>query len=233
MDGRWWDAEKLQYDEQPSVIYRPSGQLRIDYSGGHTRLRVPWPEKRLRWSGDGNCIDKLKMFGREWQVSSWEVDAERTWLNLVFSRALPISEIDPAAHQGAWRLRPASIDMAWAALERAVTNSVAQKSIAPIGRLRHCELIPLGYALVGLAESIGGQHPQAHERIETQLNALRYLLNPVAATHGRVPWRILPSRVRTSFLNVRRYPDIATLLDDVFDGLPKPDGHRTESQRIA
>jgi hypothetical protein len=97
MDGRSWEAKNLEISEQHTVVYRPVGRLRIDYSGDHARLRAPWPENRLRWSGGGYCRDTFKIFGREWHVSKWEVDAERTWLHLVFARVLSVSEIAPVA----------------------------------------------------------------------------------------------------------------------------------------
>jgi hypothetical protein len=97
MDGRSWEAKYLESSEQHAVVYRPVGQLRIDYSGDHARLRAPWPENRVHWSGGGYCRDTFKIFGREWHVSKWEVDAERTWLHLVFARVLSVSEIAPVA----------------------------------------------------------------------------------------------------------------------------------------
>jgi hypothetical protein len=221
MDGRWWEAEKLLYDEQHLVVYRPVGRLRINHSSGLTSLRIPWLENRLRWSGDEHFADLFQIFGREWRISNWEVDAERTWLNLVFSRALSISEIDVAVQQRSWRLRPATIDIAWAALESALMNSLAQKSGGPIESLRHSDLIPIGRAMLGLAESVAGRFPKEQQLIETQLKALRYLENPVNSSYGRIPWRIVPINVRATLLGLRRDPVIAGLLCEVFDGLPK------------
>jgi len=221
MDGRWWEAEKLQYEEQHSVVYRPVGHLRINHSGGLTSLRMPWLENRLRWSGEEHFADLFRIFGREWRISNWEVDAERTWLNLVFSRVLSISEIDVAVQERSWRLHPASIDIAWAALESALMSSLAQKTSGPIESLRHSDLIPIGRAIVGLAESVAGRFPKEQQRLETQLKALRYLENPVDSTYGRIPWRILPFEVRATLLGLRRDPAVAGLLCEVFDGLPK------------
>ena len=78
MDGRSWEAQNLQSGEQYFVVYRPIGRLRIDYSGDHAGLRVPWPVNRLRWSGSGCSTDIFNLFGREWRASKWEVDADRT-----------------------------------------------------------------------------------------------------------------------------------------------------------
>jgi hypothetical protein len=89
MDGRWWEPQRLDYGVNDSVLYRPIGRLRIDYSADHARLRVPWPETRLRWSGPVSFPQTMDLFGREWRVSRWEEDAQRTWLHLEFFRAVP------------------------------------------------------------------------------------------------------------------------------------------------
>jgi hypothetical protein len=221
MDGRSWESETLQSGEQYSVVYRPIGRLRIDYSGDHARLRVPWPGNRLHWSGGGYSRDIFNLFGREWRVSKWEVDADRTWLHLVFSRMLPISEILPVADMESWRLRPASVDMAWAALESALTSSLVQRSGEPIEQLRHSDLIPLGRAIATLTELVTSRQPRIYETIETRLKAIRYLESPIVSAYGRVPWRILPAPVRATFLRVRRHPVLLELLNEVFEGLPE------------
>jgi hypothetical protein len=148
------------------------GRLRIDYSADHAKLRVPWLETRLRWSGDVYFQNVFEIFGREWHVSKLEEDAERTWLHLVFSRTLPMPKIAPSEDAGFPPSRPASVDMAWAALEHALRNSIVQKSREPIERLRHSDLIPLGYAIFGLTESIMSRRPQKCETIETHLRVL-------------------------------------------------------------
>jgi hypothetical protein len=89
MDGRWWEPQRLHYGENDSVVYRPMGRLRIDYSADHARLRVPWPEARLRWNGSVSLPETSDLFGREWRVCRWEEDAQRTWLHLEFSRVVP------------------------------------------------------------------------------------------------------------------------------------------------
>jgi hypothetical protein len=221
MDGRWWEFEDLQSGVQHCVVYRPGGRLRIDYSGEHARLRVPWPEVRLRWSGGCTFRDTFKIFGREWRVSKWEVEAERAWLHLMFSRTLSTPEMVQAGDARSHALRSASVDMAWAALESAVSSSLVQKSSEPIERLRQSDLIPLGRAILGLTESIMSRRPQIHEAIETQLRAIRYLESPVVPEYGRVPWRILPGPVRATFLGVRRYLALLGLLNEVFEGLPE------------
>jgi len=220
MDGRWWEPVNLQSGDRQFVVYRPFGSLQIDYSGEHARLRVPWPEYRLRWSGNGYFKESLKIFGREWRVGHWEVDGERAWMHLVFSRVLPVTDLAPPACDGSWRLRPASVDMAWAALERSVAISVAAKSGDPLEQFHHPELVPLRRAILRLIELVTSRRP-VYETIETQLRAIRYLESPLTSTYGRVPWKLLPEAVRTAFLRARRYPVLLILLTEVFEGVPE------------
>jgi hypothetical protein len=221
MDGRWWEAVCLQSVEPHSVIYRPVGRLRIDYSGGQVRLRVPWPETRFSWSGRIPFPDTFEIFGREWHLSQWKQDAGRTWLDLEFSRVLPMTEIVPAGDARWRRLRPVSVDLAWSALENALTISISQRSSEPIERLRHSDLIPLGRAIFELAASLMRRRLQPHGSIETQLRGIGCLEAQVSSEYGRVPWRILPARVRASFFRFRPYPQLLELLNQVFDSLPE------------
>jgi hypothetical protein len=220
MDGRWWEPENLESAERYSIVYRPGGRLRIDYSGEHARLRVPWPEKLLRWSGGQDFGERFKIFGREWRVTKYEVDGERTWLHLELFRVLPISELIPGVERGPWKLRPASVDMAWTALGSALTSSLVQKSSEPIEQLRHSDLIPLGRAIVRFAQFLMSWHGPTREAMEKHLRALRYLQSPVLSEYGRIPWRILPGRARARLLRIRRYPAIVELLNEVLEGLP-------------
>jgi hypothetical protein len=219
MNGSWWESEKLQSGEQCSVVYRPMGRLRIDYSEAHASLRVPWPETRWRWSGATDFRNTFEIFGCEWHVSQWEQDAERTWLRLAFSR--PLRETAPASDTGFRRLRPASVDIAWTALENALTSSITEKSREPIERLRHSDLIPLGRAIFGLTESVMSRRLRRMEAIETRLRAIRYLEAQAPSTYGRVPWRILPAPVRAALFRVRIYPALLDLVNEVFDALPE------------
>jgi hypothetical protein len=221
MDGRWWEAVCLESVEPHSVIYRPMGRLRIDYSGGQVRLRVPWPETGWNWSDSIPFPGIFEIFGREWHLSQWEQDAERTWLDLIFSRVLPMTEMVPAGDARWWRLRPASVDLAWSALGNALTSSIVQRGPEPIEQLRHSDLIPLGRALSGLAASLMSRRLRPLEAIETQLRGIHSLEAQVSSKYGRVPWRILPARVRASLFRFRSYPELLELLNQVFDSLPE------------
>ena len=221
MDGRWWEAVSHQDGEPYSVVYRPVGHLRIDYSEGHVRLRVPGPETRLSWSGSIPLPDTFEIFGREWHLSQWEQDAECTWLDLIFSRILPMTEMVPAGDARWWRLRPASVDLAWSALENALTSSLVQGSSEPVERLRHPDLIPLGRAISGLAASLMSRSPQPYLAIEAQLWSIRYLEAQVSSEYGRVPWSILPTRLRASLFKFRSHPELLELLNQVFASLPE------------
>jgi hypothetical protein len=220
MDGRLWQAAKLQRGDQDSIVYEPTGRFRIDYSEDHARLTIPWPESRIDWAGPVGFPDRLEIFGKKWRVVTWEQDIDRTWLHLEFAGSLPLTSIEPAARQRLRRSHPASVDMAWASLENALANSVAQRSRDPIEQLRRDELVPLGRALFGLAESLAGWRPAPAETVETRLNAVRYLSAEVAPTYGPTPWRILPAPVRNRLLTHREYAPFRDLLDEVFAGLP-------------
>src|SRR5579871_463273 len=220
MDGRWWHGDRLlEGDQQHVIVYRPKGRLRIDYSEEHARLRVPWPEGRLRWSGAVDFGNTFELFGREWRVARWEQEAERTWLELEFRRALPITKIAPVAALSLRRSKPASVDMAWAALEKALSSAVAEKSVDAIEQLRHAELIPLGRAIFGLAEAVVWQRPR-QEVAETRLRSIAFLESELVPSRGRVPWRILPEAVRARLLTARPYRALAESLGEVFEGYP-------------
>jgi hypothetical protein len=218
-DGRWWEAVHLQDREPHSVVYRPMGRLRLDYVADHVRLRVPWPRAQLSWSGGTAFPDTFEIFGREWRLSHREQDAKRTWLHLVVSRVL--TETVPPGDARWWRLRPVSVDLAWSALENALTSSIVQGSSEPIERFRHSDLIPLGCAIFELAKSLMRRRLPPCEVIEAQLRGIRYLEAQVSSKYGRVPWRILPAKVHASFLKIRSHPELVELVNQVFDSLPE------------
>ena len=219
MDGRFWVSESLQSGEQHSVIYKPWGRLRIDVSADHAKLVVPWPEPQLHWPGTVHFRDPFEIFGREWHEASWEMDGERAWLHLVFSRALPIAEIQPE-DMGFRRSHLASIDMAWAALEKALETALSQNGCEPIEQLRRPDFIPVGRAIFELTKLAKSGRLLKREAIETQLRAIRYFQAEVSIEYGQVPWRILPVPAQTIFLKKRPDAALLQLLNQVFDGLP-------------
>ena len=220
MDGRWWQADKLQGGDQDMVLYRPMGRLHIDYSGDHARVKVPCLETRRRWPGPVSIADTVELFGRQWHASRWEQDATGAWLQLVFDRTLPLDKVAPRAEDTLRRSRPASVDMAWAALESALAAAFAWNSRDPIEQLRHDELVPVGRALFALMEAVMTYRLRKLETIETRLRAVRYLGAGLVDTYGLVPWRILPEPVRRVLLAGRWYRVLADLLHEVFEGLP-------------
>ncbi len=214
MDGQLWQADKLQTGERDSIVYRPAGRLRIDYSSDHARMVLPWSETRGHWSGPVAFTDRLAMFGREWHISHWEQDTERTLLHLVFVAFLPRTRLA--------RSYPAEIDMAWAALERALAESLVRRNLEPMDQLRRPELVPLGCALFGLAESVMSWRARSRNALDTRLRGIRYLSAGLFPTYGPIPWRILPERVRRALLASRIYDP---LVQETFQGLPEGRGH--------
>jgi hypothetical protein len=233
MDGRWWESDNLQSGERHSVVYKPGGRLRIDYSADHAKLEAPWPETQLRWPGAVHFRDPVELFGREWVVSRWETDEKRTWLDLTFSRALAIAKIQAATDPHFRRSRPASVDMAWAALENALAASLFQESREPIEQLCRSDLIPLGRAIYGLADSMKRRQLPKRETIETQLRGIGYYEGEVSKLYGRVPWRILPATVRGAFLKKGPDPALLELLNQVFDEFPEMSGQAMSASRVS
>ena len=220
MDGRWWQSENLQLGEQHFIVYRPGSLLRMEHSGGFAQLCVPWPENRLRWEEHRSPVAGIRIFGREWCASKWEVNAERTWLHLRMSRALSIAEIVPGSAGGPWRLPPASVDMGWAALASALLESLRRRDSYPIEELRDSDLIPLGRAVARLIEAVMSRQRRGEGRLEVYLASIRYAEGNVSS-YGRVPWKILPEPVRQALLRMARDPLLFGLVNDAFDGCPK------------
>lgn len=199
MDGRSWESKSLQEGQGYSVIHLPMGRLRIDCSVDHMKLTAPWPKTEHHWSGDVSFPSPFEIFGRKWRVSRWRQDAEHAWLDLIYSRALTAAEIAPAAREFR-RLRPASVDIAWSALETALACSMEQKSREPMERLRHSDLIPLGRALLSLAEAVKPHRRQKRESIDPRLRAVVYFVAQLPSEYGAVPWRIVPADTRAALL---------------------------------
>jgi hypothetical protein len=220
MDGRLWQADQLQRGEHDSIVYRPTGRLQIDYSGDHARIIMPWPETLLNWSGPVSFANRLEIFGREWNISHWEQNSERTLLHLEFVASLPLTAIEPSAKTRLRRSHPAAIDMAWAALQSALEASLARGNLEPVQLIRREELAPLGRALFGLAELVMTGRLTELESTEKRLNGIRYLSSQLFSEFGLIPWRTLPKAVRHILLADRTYEPLANLLHEVFEGLP-------------
>ena len=222
-DGRLWESQNLESGQRHSVAYRPVGRLRIDYSSNHAELRVPWPANRLEWSGDVSFREKFRLFGREWRVARWEQHERGACVHLTVSRVLSISDIAPDAAPGLRRSRPASIDIAWTALENALSLSIAQKDLGPIEGLRHTDLIALGRAIFAFGESLRLRN---RETIDDRARAVRFHYSQVSSAYGRVPWRVLSPHVRTALLKKPGDKGLWELIDQVFDQVPEQAGKR-------
>lgn len=211
MDGRCWESKSLQEGEGYSVIHLPVGRLRIDCSADHMKLTAPWPGMRRQWPGEVSFVDTFEIFGRKWHVSGWRQDAEHAWLDLVYSRVLTAAEIAPAGRE-LRRLRPASADMAWSALETALACSIEQKNQEPIERLHHSDLIPLGRALLGLVEAVTRHRLQNRASIAPKLDAVAYFAAQLGSEYGAIPWRIIPATTRAALLSYYE-PDLRRVFD--------------------
>jgi hypothetical protein len=220
LDGRCWESDSLQSGEQNWLVYKPAARLRLDYSADHAKLRLPWPDTQINWQGTARFPEGFEIFGRQWRATSWETDDVRTWLNLVFLRVLPAEEVQPAAEAALRRSHPASVDMAWAALENALVDSLTQKSCQPVEQLHRSEFIPLGRSILGLIETMPDRRLPSRQTLETHLASIRYLQSQVSAEYGRVPWRILPAPVQATLLRTRSDVAMVELLTQVFDGFP-------------
>jgi hypothetical protein len=218
MDGRWWRAHTLRGGDQNAILYRPGGRLRIDFSGEHARLRVPWLDRRDSWSGNDH-LPSVELFGREWHTIRWEQDADHTWLELAFSQTLPVAKLSPNAGTQLRRCRPAFVDMTWTALETALAS--ADKDGAAVEQLRRDETIPLGRSLLALIETASVSRGRTLETIEIRLNAVVYHVSALEPAYGKVPWRILPKRVRGVLLGNDLYPVLRDRLRSAFEDVPE------------
>lgn len=222
IDGRWWEAGKLRSGEQNVIVYQPAGRIRIDNSADHSRIRMPWPEARYHWPGPANLGPPISIFGREWHVGRWEQDADHTWVDLVFTRWLAFDEMGLQA--GPRRAVPAYVDLAWAALEEALAVCVHEKRPDAIDRLRREEMIPLGRALLALAEAALDAPLRQPTSVESRVKAVGFFAAAVRSSYGPVRWRVLPAAIRRILLGPRLYPMLSESLHENFEGVPEAPG---------
>jgi len=221
MDGRLWQAHRLKTGPQSIVVYRPTDILRIDYSSEHARVKLPWPDARFTWDGPVSFEDSMEFFGREWRIAKWEQDAKSTWLHLEFVRTLPIATVAPNGEPILQRAKPAAVEMAWTALGNALAASFSRKDLQPIEDMKHHDLIPLGRALFALTEAVSDRSRRTPEHVEPRLRAAAYHNGEIAASHGQVPWRILPRQIRNLLLEERLCGAMGPQLRELFEGFPE------------
>jgi len=226
-DGRWWESARLQSGTETVIAYRPGGRLRIDFSSEHARLVVPWPETGESWPGAVHLPDHVALFGREWRGRAWEKGADRTWLHLEFSSALTLPETLDRDNPRPRRLRPASVEIAWSEVERALASGGPDA----IDQLHRGDLIPLAHALERLVNCLFRPWPSTRGDVERWLRAVRYHQGAVASDYGRIPWRVLSAPARNALL--KRCGDAASMeiLAETFDGAPP--AARTSPPRAA
>ena len=234
-DGRFWESWNLQSGDRHFVIYRSGGRLRVDNSADRSRLHLPWPATPLHWEGSVHLPDGFDLFGREWCPASLETDGQRSVLNLVSSRALPIAEPLPGSEAEDRRSHPAAVDMAWAEFRNALAAAVDDRSLDPVEQLRRSELIALGRAIFGLAESVQGRR-SGRDAVEMHLKAIRYHESEVSLTYGRVPWSVLPPAMQVALRKHCADGALRELCAQVFDEAPQPAGpshHQPPSSQAA
>lgn len=215
MDGRWWQSVRLQTGPESMIVYRPGARLRIDFTSEHARLVVPWPDTGPGGSGEVHLPGHLALFGREWRARMWEKSAEQTWLHLEFTGALTLPEAAGPDHPQPRHLRPASIEIAWSEVERALATGESDS----IDHLHREDLIPLTQALQRLVNSLLRPWTSRAD-VERRLMSVRYLHGAVALVYGRIPWRVLSPPARAALLKRRRDPSLADLFAETFDEAP-------------
>jgi len=219
MDGRWWQAHRFRGGEQNAIVYRAGGRLRIDFSGEQVKLGAPWLERRSSWSGAG-CFPTVELFGREWRAIQWDQDQDLTWLELAFSAPLPVTRLAPGVETSLRRCRPAFVDITWTSLENALSLALAERDARAVEQLRRNEVIPLGRSLVALAETLAARD-RTPEAVEGRLVAVAFHASALEPVYGKVPWRILPKRVRDKLLSHGLYPMLEERLSAVFELVPQ------------
>jgi hypothetical protein len=210
-DGRWWESARLQRGEETVIVYRPGERLRIDFSSQHARLVVPWPEAETCSEGTVHLPAQFQLFGREWRARAWEKNAERTWLHLEFSAAVTLHD-----NPRRCRLRPASMEIAWSEVERALATGASDS----IDQLHRTDLIPLARALKRLVACLVRPGLLPHGDFERSLAAVRYWHGAVAPVYGRIPWRVISARGRIALRKRCGTSALTDLLAEIFDGSP-------------
>jgi hypothetical protein len=132
---------------------------------------------------------------------------------------LPIAEAPP--REGDGRLHPAYVDMGWSELERALGEAATRRSRDPVEQMRRAELIPIGRALYGFAESVQSNWRWNSRQIETQLRAVRYHESALVPAYGRIPWRIVPAAVQAHLAKRHLKASSMELLGEIFSEVPK------------
>jgi hypothetical protein len=182
------------------------------------KLRVPWLERRVSWSGQPH-FPTVELFGREWRTIQWDQGGERTWLMLASSASLPVAKLAPGVETSLRRCRPAFVDITWTALENALSFALADGDGDAIEQLRRDEVIPLGRSLVVLAQTLAAKD-RTPEAVEGRLVAVAFHASALEAVYGKVPWRLLPKRVRNALLGRDLYPELEEQLRAVFHDVP-------------
>jgi hypothetical protein len=218
MDGWWWKAHSFRGGKQNVIVYRAGGHLRIDFSEAELTLRVPWLASRMSWSGPPR-FPRVELFGREWRTIQWDQDPERTWLVLASPASLPVAKLPPGMETSLRRFRPAFVDMTWIALESALSSALDEGDRNAVEQLRRDEVIPLGRSLVALAKTLA-ERDRTPEAVEGRLVAVAFHASALEAVYGKVPWRILPKRVRKALLGRGLYPVLDERLRAVFEDVP-------------
>jgi hypothetical protein len=217
MDGRLWEADELRGGDQNVIVYHPAGQIQIDYTRDHARFKLPWAESRASFSGPIHLGPPVRIFGCEWHMARWERDADLTSVEFVFARYLPLEELGLVTEAPLRHLWPASVDVAWTALENALSS---QDVSGAIENLRRVEMIPLGRAIQTLIDVVRNPRERKPEMIEARLRAIGFFATALSSSYGRVRWRVLPEPIRNILLGPRLYPVLAESLNAIFEGLP-------------
>jgi hypothetical protein len=218
MDGRLWEAGLLKGGDQNVIVYHASGRIQIDYSGDHARFRLPWPESWSRGSGPIRLGPDLRMFGREWHRARFEQDGDHTIVEMVFARGMALKELGLVTETPLRHSWPASVDVAWTALENALSSENASDAIE---NLRHADMVPLGRAIEALIESVRDPRQRKPETIKARVKAIGFFSSELLSSYGPVRWRVLPEPIRNILLGPRLYAALAESLNAVFTGLPE------------